>query len=242
METIDKFVLSIPEEPIAVEHDRNGRPQMYVPDPIKFQIEIFEKEGVLHVRESSTKFGVKEVPFDEYQGRIVNNNYTKNDDRITFPAFSVRAGYLVKDLEGLCVDFGCNNGHFLKNVAPKIINGNVRYLGLDLNEEALEEAKEGASEKHTFTKGDMCNTGLQGGCASLVTANSALSYPKWPRLAIREMGRVLRPEGIAFITDTFYNIEDYKRWMKEEGFKDIRDCSHITCAGEEFFVMTAVKK
>jgi SAM-dependent methyltransferase len=241
-QTIDNFVLTIPDMPeVTSIEKRSFVPRYRASEPNKFNIEIFEKDGVLYVREES-RLGVKEVAFDEYEGRVVNNNYSQNDPRVIFPAFSVRAGYMVKDLEGLCVDFGCNNGHFLKKVVPKFVNGNLRYLGLDLNEEALEEARKGASEQHTFIKGDICNTGLQGGCASLVTANSALSYPKWPKLAIKEMGRILRPDGVAFITDTFYNVEDYKRWMQEEGFKDIKDCSCITRAGEGYFVITARKK
>jgi len=70
MKTIDKFVLTIPEEPIAVEFDRQGMPDIYVPDPVQFKIEIFEKNGVLYIREES-KLGVKEVHFDEYKDRLI---------------------------------------------------------------------------------------------------------------------------------------------------------------------------
>jgi len=235
---LDRFEVVVP-----VHNTRNN-----LTTPIKFtkvgeesdtlNLEILDVNGVVYVRETSSEGSVF-LPLDEYRKDIIQTSYSPGKE-ITEPVAKLYYGKKLKDLDGICVDFGCGKGDFLVDVVSRLAP-NLSLVGIDINEEHIKKAREvtKGNSRYQFIHQDMTNTGLNDNSVDFAAANSSLSYVGWPRLAIREISRILKPEGDLLILDSYNSTEDYRRWLREEGFDDIKERARYK---NEHFVMTAVKK
>ncbi|MBI2106823.1 class I SAM-dependent methyltransferase [Candidatus Woesearchaeota archaeon] len=106
----------------------------------------------------------------------------------------------LKDLNwkrGKILDLGCGN---CRNLLPF---KNLKCYGLDFSKEMLKEAKK-FSKKHNFKvilkHAEITNTKFKNNTFNYILAIATLHHLKNPEKAIKEINRVLKPNGEAFIT------------------------------------------
>jgi demethylmenaquinone methyltransferase/2-methoxy-6-polyprenyl-1,4-benzoquinol methylase len=100
----------------------------------------------------------------------------------------------------LCVDLACGTGQITFPLARRYPRG--RIIGLDITTPMLSlAARRKRSSNVHFVSMDMGRTGLAGGTADLVTGGYALRNAPDLETAIEEIGRVLKPGGVAAFLD-----------------------------------------
>lgn len=99
-----------------------------------------------------------------------------------------------------CVDIGCGTGDVAFLLADRYPAGSV--TGVDIAEPMLGIARgRDRRSRVRFLRRDMCDTGLPGGSADIVTGSYALRNAPDLRRAIAEIGRILKPGGTAAFLD-----------------------------------------
>jgi SAM-dependent methyltransferase len=129
----------------------------------------------------------------------VQQRYVANRDAKTFLPFllpHLRAGMDV-------LDAGCGVGSIALDLAPTVAPG--RVVGIDLDPEQIEVARKTAAERGIenveFTTGSVLELPFDAGTFDIVYANAVLFYLREQKPALVEMRRVLRPGGIAAVSD-----------------------------------------
>lgn len=101
------------------------------------------------------------------------------------------------------LDVGCGVGSIALDLAPKIAPG--RIVGVDADEEQLEVARRAAAERGldnaTFGTASVHALPFEDASFDVVYANAVLMYVREQVRALAEMRRVLRPDGVAAVTD-----------------------------------------
>ncbi len=140
------------------------------------------------------------------------------------------------------VDLGTGTGHVLELLAGRY----DRALGVDVNKAMLNYARARLDQQRDgraqVRHGDLNNLTLDDGCADLVVMHQVLHYLSDPAAAIREAGRILRPEGrllvvdfaphdLDFLRDEFahqrlgFSEEQMSVWLREAQIQLLsRDC------------------
>ena len=99
-----------------------------------------------------------------------------------------------------CVDLACGTGDVSFLLARKYPRGTV--VGLDLTDSMLRIAARRAPPANlTLTRQDMCATGLPSAAADIVTGSYALRNAPDLDCALEEIGRLLKPGGVAAFLD-----------------------------------------
>jgi len=144
--------------------------------------------------------------------------------------------------KGVCIDIGSGGGHlglFLAKITQ------MRLLLLDKREEALSIASQradrwGLSERTATVLGDVQNMPIQDGVADLCISRGSVWFWEDQKKGFKEIYRVLKKDGIAYIGGGFGNGElkqQVDRKMKErdsewprsrEKFVDGNDVEHFT--------------
>lgn len=115
-----------------------------------------------------------------------------------------------------CVDLACGTGDVSFLLAQRYPAGQV--TGLDLTEPMLAIARgRNRFPNVRFMHQDLCATGLPDGCADIVTGSYALRNAPDLGLALDEIGRILKPGGVAVFLD-FANagnrfLRAPRRWL-----------------------------
>lgn len=108
--------------------------------------------------------------------------------------------------ESTLLDVGCGPGTITLDFAEKLSSGTV--VGIDSSEGIITKVLEGVSpsgEKNcSFKIGDAYNLGFGDNSFDIVHAHQLLQHLKDPIAALREMHRVVRPDGIVAIRDADY--------------------------------------
>jgi ubiquinone/menaquinone biosynthesis C-methylase UbiE len=123
------------------------------------------------------------------------SNYTKR-------AFSVRKGILqellaTSDISGQSwLDAGCGTGTLARLLAAE---KGCRVLGVDASEEMIANCPPTPNTEFRHI-GDICQTGLPDGAFDGVLCSSVLEYVSNPRVALTELRRVLKPNGLLVIS------------------------------------------
>jgi ubiquinone/menaquinone biosynthesis methyltransferase len=99
-----------------------------------------------------------------------------------------------------CLDLACGTGDLTRRLAARYPDG--RVLGLDLTEAMLEHARRlGVPTQVEYRAADMAHTGLPDASCDIVTGGYALRNAGDVDEALREVFRVLRPNGVAAFLD-----------------------------------------
>ena len=98
------------------------------------------------------------------------------------------------------LDVGCGSGVFARHVARALPSADV--IGLDIDEARIDYARAHSDEKNVrFELGDMASLPLASDSFDLVFSRFALVHNQDPTAAMREMARVLKPEGVLVAYD-----------------------------------------
>lgn len=165
----------------------------------------------------------------------------------------------------LLVDLGSGDGYIARRVAPYV----RQVLAVDISGEMLRELKhkargEGVKNIKTL-QSDALDIPLPDGGADMVCANMYLHHIESPPLAIKEMTRLLKPGGIAFLADyqehadtalmdemhdiwPGFHPQTVRGWFAAEGFAavQIHTLAGRTAdkeqASKELFIIVALKE
>lgn len=111
---------------------------------------------------------------------------------------------LIKEIEGrdfrTLLDVGCGNGTFLSMVLNKF---DVEVSGIDISSGMIEKNKELLDGRADLKVGDSEHLPWNDGSFDIVTCNASFHHYPNPDLVLKEMRRVLRPDGILMIADPF---------------------------------------
>ena len=93
---------------------------------------------------------------------------------------------------GLVVDAPCGSGVALRGLSPEC---NVRYLAVDLSERMLERVRRRRLPQVECVRADVCRVPVDDGSTDLFLSLFGLHCFADPRAAVREIARVLKPDG-----------------------------------------------
>jgi SAM-dependent methyltransferase len=101
------------------------------------------------------------------------------------------------------LDAGCGVGSIALDVAPTVAPG--RVVGIDVDAGQIEAAQKSAAERGIenaeFRTGSVLELPIEDESFDVVYANAVLMYLREPVRALAEMRRVLRPDGLAAVSD-----------------------------------------
>lgn len=161
------------------------------------------------------------------------------------------------------LDLGCGDGYIARTVAKYI----KKVYAVDISSEMLKELRKKAAQsgiKNIETiETEAQIVPLEAASVDIVFSNMFLHHMEDPEVAITEMGRVLKPGGIAVVSDFLphsnnemmkqmhdvwpgFNSAELEQWFVKKGFKDIQIETlkdEINKASEnkrlEIFILTA---
>ena len=163
---------------------------------------------------------------------IVQKQFTKTADAFTQWAVRDSPEVLVERVEfvkpqatDLALDVACGPGTFVLELAPRV--GFAR--GIDLTEELLRRARQSQLERNilnaAFDRGEAEQLPYPDGVFHLVTCHCSLHHMLQPRVVLKEMVRVIKPEGRLGIIDTLSPESDAKFELHNR-IESVRDPSH----------------
>lgn len=166
----------------------------------------------------------------------MRNDFFSNEVRmIAYKTANIEEGKVAADI-------GSGTGF----ISEGLINNNIKVIAVDQSEEMLNLLK----SKFYYYKDLKCIQGIgedipiKDNSVDYVFANMFLHHVEDPSIAIKEMNRILKPDGKLVITDldehnfNFLKTEQYdvwmgfdrkiiKKWFKDSNFKNIT----INCVG-----------
>lgn len=130
----------------------------------------------------------------------ISSDYSGKLGKYTEPMHNA----LIKELDGknfkTLLDMGCGNGTFLSMVLNKF---NAEVSGIDISPGMIEKSKELLDDRADLKVGDSEDLPWNDGSFDIVTCIASFHHYPSPELVLKEIKRVLRPEGILMITDPF---------------------------------------
>lgn len=131
------------------------------------------------------------------------------------------AAYLLPYLQdGMRVlDLGCGPGSISADLAALLPQGQV--VGVDISEVSVASAQQAYRRDNLqFQTANVYALPFQDACFDVVHAHQVLQHLGQPDVALREMVRVLKPNGIVAVRDTAYDsmawqpaVPELARWM-----------------------------
>ncbi|NUM81765.1 class I SAM-dependent methyltransferase [bacterium] len=194
-----------------------------------------------------------------------------NDVRLTLFSDGVRdAAIKAADVKPglLAADIGAGTGFITEGLVKK----NLRVIAVDQSPAMMDEMKKrfGRLRNVELRVGESADLPIESGSVDYVFANMYLHHVESPYDAIKEMVRILKPDGKLIITDAdehtyeFLRTEQHDRWLgfnrsdiltwfKNAGLTEVKvDCTNENCcptsehSGEKveisIFVATGKKK
>jgi len=98
------------------------------------------------------------------------------------------------------LDIGCGPGVYLSNLSKLADSNEIEWLGMDISERFITYARF-SHPKLTWKVGTAYDTKLEEGSLDLVHASFLFIHLMKPYLALREINRILSPNGIFYISD-----------------------------------------
>lgn len=111
--------------------------------------------------------------------------------------------------EANIIDLGCGNGRLIKSLPPET---KTHYLGIDNSEKMLEIARKNHPGQ-TFAKGDLLDIPANNASTDVIFCIRTFHHLPSKKLraqALREMNRVLEPNG--FLVITVWNLLQKRFW------------------------------
>jgi ubiquinone/menaquinone biosynthesis C-methylase UbiE len=129
----------------------------------------------------------------------VQHGYVRDRDAATFLPFLLP--HLGPAIDVL--DAGCGLGSIALDVAPRIAPGRITGIDMDAGqiEVARQAARDRSIENAEFRTGSVYELPFEDESFDVVYANAVLFYLREPERALAEMRRVLRPGGLAAVSD-----------------------------------------
>lgn len=214
----------------------------------------------------SQYYSASEADPKEYYNKVAHNweDIRKDYYDESIKNHLLNLGILKKDKT--VMDLGSGNGYISIAVAKHV----KEVIAVDISKEMIKELKKNArinSIKNIQTiQSDDIDIPVEDEAVDVVCANMYLHHKEQPKLAIKEIGRVLKPGGIIFLSDFYehkdlelkekmhdiwlgFNSEKIKEWFLNCGFTDIE----ITTIKQnekkssknlkaKIFALTAIKK
>ena len=127
----------------------------------------------------------------------------------------------------LSLDVACGPGALVLALAPR-----VRFAhGLDLTEEMLRQARGFQQERQivdaSFLRGEAEQLPFPDAAFDLVTCQHSFHHMPRPEQALKEMFRVMKPEGRMLIIDTL-GPESDEKFELHNRIESLRDLSHVS--------------
>jgi ubiquinone/menaquinone biosynthesis C-methylase UbiE len=127
----------------------------------------------------------------------------------------------------LALDVACGPGALVLALAPR-----VRFArGIDLTEEMLRQAREFQRERQIlnagFDRGEAEQLPYRDATFDLIACQCSLHHMPKPELALKEMARIMKPEGRLMVIDTLGPESDAKFELHNR-IEKIRDPSHAS--------------
>ncbi|MDQ2085499.1 methyltransferase domain-containing protein [Herbivorax sp. ANBcel31] len=173
-------------------------------------------------------------------------------------------GILKKDKT--VIDLGSGNGYISTAVAKHV----KKVIAVDISKEMIKELKKNAKingiKNIDTIESNSIDIPVEDEAVDMVCANMFLHHKDEPEFAIKEIKRVLKPDGIVFLSD-FYEHRDMelkekmhdiwlgfssgkiKKWFSDCGFVDIEittvrqnEKENAKTSKAKIFALTAVKK
>ena len=119
------------------------------------------------------------------------------------------------------LDSGSGTGSLAFALAPNV----AEVVGVDVNAEYLEAARENAPENVRFVEGDATSLPFGYGEFDIAASHRLLHHVRRPELAVSELARVTRLGGRVLIADQLGSI-DPLRSLEMDRFERLRDPSH----------------
>jgi ubiquinone/menaquinone biosynthesis C-methylase UbiE len=119
------------------------------------------------------------------------------------------------------LDSGCGTGALAYALAPHV----AEVVGVDVNPEYLEAARENAPDNARFVEGDAMALPFDYGTFDVAASYRVLHHVRRPELAVSELDRVTRLGGRIFVVDQLGSI-DPLRSLEMDRFERLRDPSH----------------
>lgn len=165
---------------------------------------------------------LKQVPVDYYFKGVENNSFQK--------FWHERKWSVLKELlnggSGKLLDLGCSDGTTTYNISR--VSPKLKVTGLDLYKEAIDFAKT-KYENINFIFADAHKLPFKSGTFNYVTAIEILEHLQNPDEALKEIKRVLKPNGTLIIgqdTDSLLFKTIWWFWGKTKG--SVWQNSHIS--------------
>lgn len=162
-----------------------------------------------------------------------------------------------KSFESL-LDVGCGTGKVLSLIKDKF---NTKVSGIDLSEGMVEKAKELLGESADLKVGDSENLLWEDDTFDVIICNASFHHYPNPIAVLKEMKRVLKPDGRVIIADPWcpnpirllinlllplINSGDVKMYSGNEMTKMLENCGFVSIDVELlrnfFFIATAITK
>ncbi|MCC6239517.1 MAG: metalloregulator ArsR/SmtB family transcription factor [Phycisphaerales bacterium] len=146
--------------------------------------------------------------------------------------FGIEAMLALLPAHYVIADLGCGTAALAVQLAGHV----KRVIGVDLSPEMLKGAKKriGALKNIELRKGDLTSVPISTGGCDAVLCLLALTYVEDVQLAVREMGRIVKPGGQAVIVDLMpHDRDDFRRSMgqKSAGLDERQLTNMLSCAG-----------
>ena len=119
------------------------------------------------------------------------------------------------------LDVGCGTGALAQALAPNV----AEVVGLDVEAEYLEAARERAPANVRFVEGDAMALPFAYAEFDIAACHRLLHHVRRPELVVSELARVTRPGGSVFVVDQLGSI-DPLRSIEMDRFERLRDPSH----------------
>jgi ubiquinone/menaquinone biosynthesis C-methylase UbiE len=162
-----------------------------------------------------------------------------------------------KSFESL-LDVGCGTGKVLSLILDKF---NAKVSGIDLSEGMIQKAKELLGESANLKVGDSENLPWADNTFDVVTCSASFHHYPNPEVVLKEMKRILKPDGRVIIADPWcpdplrilinlllpiINSGDVKIYSGNEMTKMFENCGYasinVNISKKFFFVATAISK
>ncbi|HUF02298.1 MAG TPA: methyltransferase domain-containing protein [Gaiellaceae bacterium] len=119
------------------------------------------------------------------------------------------------------LDTGCGTGALAFALAPHV----AEVVGLDVDAEYLEAARENAPDNVRFVEGDATAIPFGYGEFDVAASHRVLHHVRRPELAVSELARVTRLGGRVFVVDQLGSV-DPLRSLEMDRFERLREPTH----------------
>ncbi|WP_128544639.1 class I SAM-dependent methyltransferase [Larkinella soli] len=140
--------------------------------------------------------------------------------------FSVIVGYVkyLKPGQPEVMEVGCGEGLLQQRLQAQNYG---RFVGLDIADVAVENARAQADEKCTYRVGDM-DTYEPDGTFDLIIFNEVIYYSKHPLKTLQRFSQYLKPGGLLIVTINNHKRSD-KLWNSiKDGFALVDEATTVT--------------